>query len=135
MADKMADTLLLIGHGSRDEAAIVEYQQFADALATSLGVPVKACFLEFADPPIVEGLRACVDQGAKHIVALPLFLGAAGHQKNDVPAIINWARQEWSDVQIQYGTPIGAHYVLSEVLAERGRSSHLPTLPQTHLFR
>ncbi len=133
MADKMTDILLLIGHGSRDEAAIAEYQQFADTLALALGLSVKACFLEFADPPIVEGLRACVDQGAKHIVALPLFLGAARHQKNDVPAIINWARQAWSDVQIQYGTPIGVHYALSEVLAERAEAAIAKPAPDSSI--
>ncbi|MEM7032523.1 MAG: CbiX/SirB N-terminal domain-containing protein, partial [Chloroflexota bacterium] len=84
--------LVLIGHGSRDTSAISEYYQFSKALSQHLDIPVQACFLEFADPPIIEGLRLAIEAGAKHIVALPLFLGAGGHQKNDVPTTINWTR-------------------------------------------
>lgn len=113
------EALLLIGHGSRDPAAIAEYQSFAETLAGQLGAPVQACFLEFADPPIVEGMRACIASGASRIVALPLFLGPAGHQKNDVPAIINWARTKWPHLEFQYGAPLGAQPQIIEILAQR----------------
>lgn len=114
-----ADALILIGHGSVDTDGIAEYHQFARMLAARLGIPVHACFLEFADPPIAEGLRAAIAAGARCIVALPLFLGPAGHQKNDVPTIINWARAQWPDVQLHYGTPLGAHALIVAVLAQR----------------
>lgn len=113
------EALLLIGHGSRDEEGIVEYNQFAEALAERLHLPVYPCFLEFADPPIVEGIRACVEAGTQRIIALPLFLGPAGHQKNDVPAILNWAKTEWPRVQFKYGTPLGAQPQIISVLARR----------------
>jgi sirohydrochlorin cobaltochelatase len=113
------EALVLIGHGSRDPEAIVEYQRFAEILASRLRTPVQACFLEFADPPIVEGIRACIERGATHIIALPLFLGPAGHQKNDVPAIINWAKAKWPHLEFQYGTPLGAQPQIIEILAQR----------------
>ncbi|MFN8455912.1 MAG: sirohydrochlorin chelatase [Anaerolineae bacterium] len=113
------EALLLIGHGSRDEEGIVEYNGFADKLAERLCLPVYPCFLEFADPPIVAGIRACVEAGAQQITALPLFLGPAGHQKNDVPAIINWAKSEWPQVQFKYGAPLGAQPQIILVLAQR----------------
>ncbi len=113
------DRILLIGHGSRDPEAIAEYNDFTQLLSQDVGVPVQPCFLEFADPPIAEGLRLCVEAGARHVAALPLFLGPAGHQKNDVPAILNWARQEWPDLEIRYGTPLGPQLPLIQVLAQR----------------
>ncbi len=113
------DALLLIGHGSRDEEATAEYEAFAQQLAANLQIDTHPCFLEFADPPIVEGIRACVEAKAKQIVALPLFLGPAGHQKNDVPTIINWAKNEWPNIQFQYGTPLGAQPQIINVLAQR----------------
>jgi sirohydrochlorin cobaltochelatase len=111
--------ILLIGHGSRDAAATAEYNQFADKLAGRLRLPVQPCFLEFADPPIVDGLRACAEAGARRIIALPLFLGPAGHQKNDVPTIINWAKTEWPQLDIKYGTPLGAQPQIIDALAAR----------------
>lgn len=113
------DILLLIGHGSRDPQAVTEYYQFAERLADRLQLPVQPCFLEFADPPIAAGIQACVETGARRIVALPLFLGPAGHQKNDVPTIINWAKTEWPDVEFKYGTPLGAQPQIIAGLAQR----------------
>ena len=92
-------TVLLIGHGSRDAAAIAEYHQFAAALQEHLSLNVHACFLEFTDPPIAKSIKTIVDsKGVTDIVALPLFLGPAGHQKNDVPTTINWAKEQYPHV-------------------------------------
>ncbi len=114
---------LLIGHGSRSEAAVAEYYQFAEQLADRLDQQVEACFLEFADPPIIDGIKNCIENGANQIVALPLFLGPAGHQKNDVPAVINWARKEWPHVKFAYGSPLGAQFHIAKVLAGRIKES------------
>lgn len=111
--------ILLIGHGSQIEAATHEFNQLAEQLSNYLQMPVNTCFLEFAEPPIIDGIRACVEQGAQEIVALPLFLGPAGHQKNDVPAVINWARREWREVLFLYGIPLGVQYHMVSVLEER----------------
>ena len=126
------EALLLIGHGSRDGAGVAEYYQFAEHLAGYLHLPVYPCFLEFAGPPIVAGIRACIEAGAGRIVALPLFLGPAGHQKNDVPTIINWAKSHWPAVEFHYGAPLGAHYGLVAALAERAQetiAAHPTTIP------
>lgn len=118
-----SDALLLIGHGSRDAEAVAEYQDFAQILSSHLKLPVYPCFLEFADPPIVEGIRACVEAGAKRIVALPLFLGPAGHQKNDVPTILNWAKGEWTDLEFTYGTPLGPQPQIIQALNRRAQEA------------
>jgi len=111
--------VLLIGHGSRNKQATEEYRQLAQMLGQRLARHVEPCFLEFADPPIIDGFRACVELGVSEIIALPLFIGPAGHQKNDVPAVINWAKIEWPHLRIRYGTPLGAQYHLVSVLADR----------------
>ena len=115
----LSDVILLIGHGSLDEDGVAENRQFATLLAERLQTPVEPCFLEFADPPLVDGVIACAKRNPQRIVALPLFLGAAGHQKNDVPALLNCAKSRWSNITISYGVPLGAQYALVETLAER----------------
>jgi sirohydrochlorin cobaltochelatase len=117
------EALLLIGHGSRDPEAAAEYREFAAALSNQLQRPVYPCFLEFADPPIVEGIRACLEAGVRRIIALPLFLGPAGHQKNDVPTILNWARQQWPQVEFKYGVPLGVQSQIIEVFAQRAAAA------------
>lgn len=113
------DRVLLIGHGSPHADGNAEYVQFTHDLGTNLGVTVQPCFLELAQPSIEEGIRLCVEAGARRIAVLPLFLGPAGHQKNDVPVLLAQARAQYPDIELCYGTPIGAQYQLVRVLEQR----------------
>ncbi|MCG8351363.1 MAG: sirohydrochlorin chelatase [Chloroflexales bacterium] len=111
--------LLLVGHGTADPAGQAEYERLAALLSDRLMTFVQPCFLELADPPIAQAIDECVTAGFQHIVALPLLLGAASHQKNDIPTALNLARARWPEVSIYYGTPLGAQYTLVCTLAER----------------
>jgi sirohydrochlorin cobaltochelatase len=113
------DVLLLIGHGSQDTQGVAENRALAERLAERLRLPVETAFLEFADPPLIEGIAACAARRPRRVLALPLFLGAAGHQKNDVPALIELARRRWPAIEFRYGVPLGAQYALVEALADR----------------
>ncbi len=111
--------LVLIGHGSQHPKTTGEFHQFAQSLALRLGIHVQPCFLEFNDPPIAEAIRQCVQMGLTQITVLPLFLSAGMHQKNDVPNIINWARQQWPHVRFQYCAPIGVQYHTLSAMSDR----------------
>lgn len=113
------DRILLIGHGSPDPQGNAEYLDCARLLEKRLDIPVQPCFLELAEPSIDEGMRLCVEAGAQHVAVLPLFLGAAGHQKNDVPVMINAARERYPHIEFRYGTPIGVQYPVVATLADR----------------
>lgn len=113
------DTLLLIGHGSPDPAGNEEFRRFAHMLALRVDAPVTACYLEKAAPDVAAGIQMCVAAGARRVVALPLFLGAAGHQKNDVPVFLNEMRARHPNLEIRYGAPIGPQHAIVQALAER----------------
>jgi sirohydrochlorin cobaltochelatase len=115
--------ILLIGHGSPDEAGNTEFLQFAQALAGHLGVPTQPCFLELAEPSIDEGFARCVAVGARQIAALPLFLGPGRHQKRDVPDLLAAAQARHPGVTLRYGAPIGPQLHLVDVLAERAAAA------------
>lgn len=113
------DVLLLIGHGSPHAEGNAEYQQFARSLAEHLGIAVQPCFLELVEPTIEEGIQRCVEGGAQQVAVLPLLLGPAGHQKNDIPVLLARARTQYPSVSFSYGTPIGAQYQIVQVLEQR----------------
>jgi sirohydrochlorin cobaltochelatase len=126
------DQVLLIGHGSPHTTGNHEYLQFAHDLSAFLGVAVQPCFLELAEPSIAEGIRLCVEAGAQRIAVLPLFLGPAGHQKNDVPVLLAEAREQYPGVALHYGTPIGAQYQLVRVLEQRAAEALLHSRADAH---
>ncbi len=113
--------LLIVGHGSRVPQAVVEFNQFAAAVAAQINIPTATCFLELADPDLATGLSdAAHTVGAGgEVLVLPLFLGGAAHQKNDVAAAIHWARAHFPDVNFHYGTPLNPHANLVALTALR----------------
>src|SRR5262245_39843934 len=66
-----AETILLIGHGTRDPDGADEFRGFADDLAARLGGQrsVLPCFLELAPPSILGGIEQCVERAAGRIIA------------------------------------------------------------------
>ncbi|MGB9753008.1 sirohydrochlorin chelatase [Roseiflexus castenholzii] len=119
--------LLLIGHGTDDPAGLEEYHRMATLVGERLGIVVQPCFLELADPPISQAIDDCVRAGFRQIVALPLLLGAAGHQKNDIPVALNQARMRHPNLDIRYGSPLGVQYALVHAMAERIETAYAAT--------
>ncbi len=115
--------LLVVGHGSRVAEAVRQVGQYVDALSASLGQPVRHCFLELVDPDLAEGVAdAAAAAGPGGIVViLPLLLGAAGHQKNDVASAIQIMRAQHPGVTFRYGAPLGIHARLVQLLDLRVR--------------
>ena len=116
MVDEMAHqdiarashALLLIGHGSRDADGQREFLAFAARVQQAAGDrPVVPCFLELAQPTIGQGIRRCLELGYRDIAAVPVLLFAARHNKSDVPAEFDHARQHHPDLQIRYGRHFG----------------------------
>ncbi len=117
----MTQQLLIVGHGSRVPQAVTEFNQFADAVAAQINIPTATCFLELADPDLATGLTEAaqsVGEGGE-VLVLPLFLGGAAHQKNDVAAAIHWARAQFPAVNFHYGTPLSPHANLVTLTAHR----------------
>lgn len=113
--------ILVVGHGSRVPEAVAQFYRFVDALSIRVGESVSSCFLELVEPDMVAGLAAAAHDAGKggEVVVLPLFLGAGGHQKNDVVTAIQWAREQFPEITFRYAAPLGPHALLVRLLAQR----------------
>jgi len=120
---------LLVGHGSRRAEAIAQFNRFVSEFAALTGQSAHSCFLELAKPDMANGLDcAAREVGAGGtVVVLPIFLGAANHEKNDVATAIQWARQRFPKVTFRYATPLGPHARLIALLDLRIREAHQRT--------
>lgn len=103
----MSRGLLLVGHGSRDQAGNAQFLALARSLAAALPWPLEPCFLDHAEPDIPAGFRRLVQREVGHIAVLPLFLFAAGHAKRDVPKHLTVLRERYPEVRVTYGRPLG----------------------------
>jgi sirohydrochlorin cobaltochelatase len=113
--------LMLCGHGSRDQAAMVEFGGLAEKLRTRLpDWTVEHGYLEFAKPVIRDGLDRLRASGAETVLALPGMLFAAGHAKNDIPSVLNTYAVA-NGLRIEYGRELGVDLKMIRAAGERIR--------------
>jgi sirohydrochlorin cobaltochelatase len=127
----MSETaVLLCGHGSRDPAAVGEFEEAAAALGSRLthlasltpggpGDDFATGYLEFARPTIGEGLAALKSRGARRILAIPGMLFAASHVKNDLPWEINSFMAANPGIEVRLGRDLGIDPKLLDAAAAR----------------
>ncbi|MFO1422718.1 MAG: sirohydrochlorin chelatase [Candidatus Competibacteraceae bacterium] len=116
--------VLLIGHGTRLAAGVAEFRALADQLRQAL--PDRTClagFLELVEPDLPEALEQLRRQGFRQVTALPALLLAAGHVKNDIPAILHAFQAEHPEMRITFGADLGIHPHLLQVARERIESA------------
>lgn len=81
--------LLLFAHGARDPAWARPFDAVREQCrAAHPGRPVALAFLEFMSPGLVEAGTALAAQGCRAVEVVPLFLGAGGHVRKDIPRLL-----------------------------------------------
>ncbi|AGA25985.1 sirohydrochlorin chelatase [Singulisphaera acidiphila] len=123
----MSEALLIAAHGSRDEAGVEEFWDFADAWRQLRPDRIQgAGFLEFAQPTIGAAIDELIDRGATRIVIVPAMLMAAGHVKNDVPSEVQESRVRHPNVTFQMARALDIHPALLELCHIRYRETIAP---------
>ena len=112
--------LLIVGHGTRDEAGAEAFRSFVDGLRDRMpDTPVGGGFIELSPPPLADAVARLVTAGARRFAAVPLVLVSAGHAKGDIPAALVRERERHPGTSFSYGRPLGPHPALLTVLERR----------------
>ena len=117
------DTILLVGHGSREASGNEEILAFAAQWRVRRpDWRIEVCFIEFAPPSLHDGLLAAA-QGARRVLVLPLILNAAGHVKMEIPEAIEHARAHAPQVEFLYAPHLSACDPILSILKRRLRQA------------
>jgi sirohydrochlorin cobaltochelatase len=112
--------VMLCGHGSRNRRAVGEFSALAERLEARLpGIPVEHGYLEFANPVIQAGLERLRAQGVTRVLAVPGMLFAAGHAKNDIPAVLNTYAARHPELTVTYGRELGVDLKMLRAAGDR----------------
>jgi sirohydrochlorin cobaltochelatase len=97
--------IVLFAHGSRDP----EWARPFEAVAAQLSGEflVRLAYLEIMRPTLGEAVAALASAGARSIRVVPLFLGAGGHVKEDLPRLVAEAARAHPEVKLDLEAPIG----------------------------
>jgi sirohydrochlorin cobaltochelatase len=104
----MTHGLILFAHGARDPRWAQPFEAVAAAVRRSRpDTPVLLAFLEFMAPTLPAAGTALVQQGCRHITVLPMFLGAGGHVRKDLPQLLDEMRQAHPGLTLELSEAIG----------------------------
>lgn len=110
------DTILLVGHGSREASGNAEILLFAERWrARHPDWRIDVGFIEFADPLLDPALNHAARNSGR-VLVLPLILNAAGHVRQDIPSAIQRARKRHPDVQFLYAPHLAVSDPLLRIL-------------------
>ena len=101
----MKDGIVLFAHGSRDASWARPFEEIASQLSREY--PVRLAYLEQMRPTLHEAIASLASDGVDSIRVVPLFLGAGGHVKEDLPRLVSAARAAHPGLQITLEDPIG----------------------------
>ncbi|MGI9379227.1 MAG: sirohydrochlorin chelatase, partial [Methyloligellaceae bacterium] len=118
MTEKLG--IMICGHGSRNKRAVTQFATLSDNLKTRFpDLPVEYGYLEFANPIINNGLDKLREAGCNRILAVPGMLFAAGHAKNDIPAVLQTYASRYEGLAIDYGRELGIDTRMIRAAADR----------------
>lgn len=111
--------LILFAHGARDPLWARPFERVAARCRDLMpGRPVTLSFLEFMSPELADAGASMVAQGCTEVDVLPLFLGAGGHVRKDLPVMMAALREAHPAVQWHLQRAAGESDVLVEALAQ-----------------
>ena len=112
------DGLLLFAHGARDPAWARPFQAIAEQLqAQRPDLILALAYLELMSPDLQSAAETLVAQGCTHIQIVPMFLGASGHVRRDVPPLVEALRQRHPGVQWRLHDAIGEQPTVIRAMA------------------
>jgi sirohydrochlorin cobaltochelatase len=100
--------LLLFAHGARDPRWAQPFEAVAAHVRVARpGTPVRLAYLEFMTPGLVEAGADLVAQGCQRVEVMPLFLGAGGHVRKDLPVLMDALRLAHPSVRFSLHAAVG----------------------------
>ncbi|MDP1692471.1 MAG: CbiX/SirB N-terminal domain-containing protein [Burkholderiaceae bacterium] len=110
--------LLMFAHGARDTRWAEPFEQVAAAVrAARPAQPVRLAFLEFMAPDIRTAAAELAREGCTRIDVLPLFLGAGGHVRKDLPPLLDELRRRHAGVTLTLHPAVGEAPALMAAMA------------------
>jgi sirohydrochlorin cobaltochelatase len=125
----MSDGILLFAHGARDPDWARPFEDTARRLRElAPAVAIELAFLEFMAPDLQAAGNRLAGLGCTRVSVVPLFLGAGGHVRRDLPALLAELAARHPQVDWQLRAAVGETDLLVEAMA---RSALLLSQPST----
>ena len=100
--------LILFAHGARDPRWAAPFEAVAARVrAARPGITVRLAYLEFMAPSLPAAGAELAAAGCTRIEVVPLFLGAGGHVRKDLPLLLDALRSAHPGLQVALHLSVG----------------------------
>lgn len=113
--------VVVLGHGSRNLAALEVLQKVASLLALQTGWTVVHASLGFNKPSLAEAVVSLYERGFRDILVAPYLLFAGNHVALDIPEQLESLLAAHPDLSVRLTDPLGLDLRLVSVLESRVR--------------
>ena len=104
----MKHGLILFAHGARDPRWAAPFEAVAARVrAAQPSVALRLAYLELMSPSLPEAAASLLAEDCTAITIVPLFLGAGGHVRKDLPLIVDGLRAAHPAVHWHLQPPVG----------------------------
>lgn len=111
--------LILFAHGARDPAWAAPFEAVAARVrAARPDAEVRLAFLELMTPSLPEAGAALAAAGCTQVAVLPLFLGAGGHVRKDLPRLVDALRAAHPSLTFELHGAVGENPAVIAAMAE-----------------
>jgi len=115
----MTRGLLLFAHGARDPRWAEPFEAVVQRIRDRAPqVHVELAFLEFMAPSLAESGDTLATAGCSQVDVVPLFLGAGGHVRKDLPDLLNTLAERHPGVVWQLRPAIGEMDSVIDAMAQ-----------------
>ena len=111
----MKESIVLFAHGSREPEWAQPFERIASELRNEFRVEL--AFLEQMRPTLEEAIASLASKGAQRVRIVPLFLGAGGHVREDLPKLAQAARERHAGIEIILERTIGERQEVTDAIA------------------
>ncbi len=131
----MKQGVLFIGHGTRVQAGLSEFEMFVKLVINQISQNLHttddinrykkqdlwfgSCFLELQEPNVPQGIEAAVLNECDKVLVVPIFLFSAKHIRTDIPHFLEIAGNQFTDVVISQTPPFGPDKSLVDACSYR----------------
>lgn len=110
--------IVFFAHGSRDPLWRAPIEAVAQMLQQQHPQALCTCaYLELNAPDLATACQSLIADGCTHVTVLPMFLGTGRHARNDLPALVDALRLQYSGVEFAIATAVGEDARVTQLLA------------------
>lgn len=126
----MTQGVLLFAHGARDPRWASPFESVARRVGQLAPERhVQLAFLEFMTPTLLDAGRALAAAGCTRVDVVPLFLGAGGHVRKDLPELLALLAAEHPAVDWRLQRTIGEDDAVIAAMANAAVTSSTGPTP------